>query len=176
NNDLKSRLTGISSNSWTNSASNSANSLNSVASQQSLNVLKSSPKTKVAPINDINDWPTLGEVHKPETSKRNSSADENLTNDSAIPASVEPSVPSTPNKLANNHINDSTPPSLQSMSSSNHCNPNRDSSQTSQPQSSLDDEDSANEALDRDGGHSSGPGTGPESTATTPKSAKKKGI
>jgi hypothetical protein len=60
------------------------------------------------------------------------------------------------------------------MSSSTHFNSNRDNSHTSQPQSSQDDEDSAKENCDRDGGHSSGPGT--DSTSTTPKSAKKKGI
>ncbi|CAG2104390.1 unnamed protein product [Medioppia subpectinata] len=173
---VQSLILGISNNnSRTNSDSNSTNSVNSVSSQQSLNVLKSSPKIKVAPINDINDWPTLGEVHKPKNSKHNSSADETTANETPIPTSGEPSVPSTPNKLANNHINDSTPPSLQSMSSSNHLNSNsRDNSQTSQPQSSQDDEDSPNETPDRDGGHSSGAGT--DSTTTiTPRSAKKKG-
>jgi len=109
-----------------------------------------------------------------KASKRNSSADDNLSGSELVSASGDPSLPSTPIKLANNHINSWTPQSANSMSSSTHYNSNRDGSQTSQPQSSQDDEDSAKENFDRDGGHSSGPGT--DSTTTTPKSAKKKGI
>ncbi|XP_054165960.1 GATA zinc finger domain-containing protein 14-like [Oppia nitens] len=155
-----------------NSSNNNKSTVNAVSSQHSPNVQKHSSKTKVAPINDINDWPTLGEVHKPETSKRNSEEILNNSDSSAPTSSSEPTVPSNLNKIANNQMNDTTPPSQQSMSNpSNHSTPKPDSSQT---HSSQDEEDSANDSLnDRDGGHSSGPGT--DSTTNTPKSTKKKG-
>ena len=108
-----------------------------------------------------------------QPTKSNSSADDTPINTSdCVNSLVDTSMPSTPKpKPTDNHINDSTPPSTQSMSSLNHYSI-RDSSQTSQPQSSQDEEDSAKENFDRDNGHSSGPGT----DSTTPKSAKKKGI